>query len=217
MFNPRELAAAPAQVVALAKSETYRVRFVDAFGAEPNLVDVARALAAYVRTIVASDSPFDRYMAGESRALSEPAIRGLALFRGKARCSACHAGPTFTDNGFHNTGIAWRTGVLADEGRALVTHAAADRGAFKTPALREVTRTAPYMHDGSIATLPEVIEYYNGGGHHNPALDRAMRRLHLSTSEKGDLLAFLQSLDGVVTDGAGSVLARHAPDRPRRP
>ena len=211
MFNPRELAASPAQVVAVAESESYRARFVDAFGAEPGLVDVARALASYLRTIVASDSPFDRYMAGESQALGEAAIRGLALFRGKARCSACHAGPTFTDNGFHNTGIAWRTGVLADEGRALVTRAAADRGAFKTPTLREVTRTAPYMHDGSVATLPEVIEYYNGGGHSNPTLDRAMRRLHLSTSEKGDLLAFLQSLEGVVTDGSGSVLARHLP------
>ena len=214
LFNPRELAAAPAQVVAVAKSEAYRSRFIDVFGAEPGLGDVARALASYVRTIVASDAPFDRYMAGESRALSEPAIRGLALFRGKARCSACHAGPTFTDGEFHNTGIAWRTGVPTDEGRALVTHAAEDRGAFKTPTLREVTRTAPYMHDGSVATLPEVIDYYDGGGHKNPTLDRRMRRLNLSSSDKKDLLAFLQSLNGIVTDGFRSVLARHAPERP---
>jgi cytochrome c peroxidase len=213
IFNPRELAAAPAQVVAVAQSVGYRGRFIEVFGSEPSLGDVARALASYVRTIVAGDSPFDRYMAGETRALSEPAIRGLALFRGRAGCRACHAGPTFADGEFHNTGIAWRTGVPTDEGRALVTRAAEDRGAFKTPTLREVTRTAPYMHDGSVATLAEVIDYYDGGGHENPTLDRRMRRLHLSTSEKKDLLAFLQSLDGIVTDGSRSVVARHAHDR----
>jgi cytochrome c peroxidase len=202
IFNPRELAAAPAQVLAVAQSAGYRDRFIAAFGSEPGLADVARALASYVRTAVSSSSPFDRYTAGDTRALSEPAIRGLVLFRGRAGCSACHTGPTFTDGEFHNTGIAWRTGVPADEGRALVTRAAQDRGAFKTPTLREVARTAPYMHDGSVATLPEVIDHYDAGGLENPTLDRRMRRLHLSTSEKKDLVAFLRSLDGIVTDAA---------------
>src|SRR5688572_23686738 len=101
---------------------------------------VARALASYVRTIVAGESAFDR------GTLDESARRGLQHFRGKAGYTACHAGPLFTDEQFHNTGVAWRSGVLTDEGRAAVTHDPQDRGAFKTPTLREIARTAPYMH-----------------------------------------------------------------------
>jgi cytochrome c peroxidase len=162
---------------------------------------VAFALASYVRTIQAGDSPYDRYIAGNRSSLSDAAQRGLTVFRGKAACTGCHVGPTLSDDDFHNTGIAWRTGTLTDEGRAAVTNLAAHRGAFKTPTLREVARTAPYMHDGSFATLAEVIDFYNRGGAPNPALDPQLRPLKLSASEKQDLIAFLRSLSGRVRDG----------------
>jgi cytochrome c peroxidase len=165
------------------------------------LRQVALALAAYVRTIQAGDSPYDRYITGRRDALSAPARRGLDIFRGKGGCTACHVGPTFSDEEFHNTGVAWRTGVLTDEGRARVTRAAADRGAFKTPTLREVARTAPYMHDGSVATLAEVVAFYNRGGAPNPGLDSQLRPLALTPVEQQELVAFLRSLSGTRRDG----------------
>ena len=200
ILDPRELAMTADGVLALARS-AYRSQFRAAFGSEPTMDHVARALASYVRTIVAGDSPYDRYLAGDRSALSEAAQRGLALFRGKAGCSGCHISPNFTDEQFHNTGVAWRTGALADEGRARVTGAPEDRGAFKTPTLREVTRTAPYMHDGSFAALDRVIDYYDRGGQKNPGLDTRLRPLHLSAVEKQDLLVFLGTLAGRITDG----------------
>jgi cytochrome c peroxidase len=165
------------------------------------LEHVARALAADVRTIVAGNSPYDRHVAGDRAALSAAAQRGLVLFRGRAGCAACHAGPTFTDEQFHNTGVAWRTGVLTDEGRAQVTHVDDDRGAFNTPTLREIARTGPYMHDGSFATIAEVIDYYDRGARKNPGLDSRIRPLHLPSSEKQDIFAFLNSLTGEIRDG----------------
>jgi cytochrome c peroxidase len=108
------------------------------------------------------------------------------LFRGKANCVACHVGPNFTDERLHNTGIAWRDGKFTDAG--------AGEGNFKTPTLREVARTAPYMHDGSVATLEEVIAYYDRGGNPNPYLDRELHPLHLSAEDKGNLALFLRSL-----------------------
>jgi cytochrome c peroxidase len=162
---------------------------------------VAFALAAYVRTIQSGDSAYDRYAHGQRAALTPAAARGLELFRGKAGCLGCHAGPLLSDEGFHNTGVAWRTGAVEDEGRGRITGADADRGAFKTPTLREVGRTAPYMHDGSFATLDAVVEYYDSGGAANPGLDTRLRPLGLTTREKSDLVAFLQSLSGHVRDG----------------
>ena len=162
---------------------------------------VAFALAAYVRTIQAGDSPYDRYVAGARSSLSADARRGLAVFRGKAGCTGCHVGPTFSDEEFHNTGVAWRTGRLTDEGRSAVTKLPAHRGAFKTPTLREVVRTAPYMHDGSFATLAEVVDFYDRGGAPNPELDPQLRPLKLAAAEKQDLVAFLRSLAGKVRDG----------------
>ena len=162
---------------------------------------VAFALATYVRTIQAGDSPYDRYVAGDQSSLSSDARRGLTIFRGKAGCTGCHVGPTFSDEDFHNTGVAWRTGRLTDEGRSAVTKLAAHRGAFKTPTLREVARTAPYMHDGSFATLAEVIDFYDRGGAPNPRLDPQLKPLTLAAAEKQDLVAFLRSLSGKVRDG----------------
>jgi cytochrome c peroxidase len=213
ILHPDELAMSPAGIVALARSDRYRDRFARAF-APPvgsgfsrtpddaaTLRQVAFALAAYVRTIQAGDAPYDRYVGGDRSALSAPARRGLTIFRSKAGCTGCHVGPTFSDEEFHNTGVAWRTGRLTDEGRTAVTRLPADRGAFKTPTLREVARTAPYMHDGSVATLAEVVDFYDRGGAPNPWLDRQLRPLKLTATEKQDLTAFLRSLSGTIRDG----------------
>jgi cytochrome c peroxidase len=157
-------------------------------GLEPQLV--AKALASYVRSVLAGDSPYDRYVAGDAGALTASQRRGLELFRGKANCIACHVGPNLTDEGFHNTGIGWDGTKLTDAGRK--------DGEFKTPTLRELTRRAPYMHDGSLKTLEDVIGYYDRGGRANPSLDAEIQPLHLSDGEKRDLLAFLQALTGTI-------------------
>jgi len=201
VLNPGELGMTPDRVLALVRSGDYRPAFVAAFGSEPTLFDVGRALASYVRTIEAGDTPYDRFIAGDDHALRADAKRGLALFNGKARCNACHGGALLTDGQFHNTGVAWRAGAVADEGRVRVTQRPADRGAFKTPTLREVARTAPYMHDGSLGTLQAVVEFYDGGGVTNPGLDARIRPLHLASAEKSDLVVLLQSLSGVVREG----------------
>ena len=163
--------------------------------------DVARALASYVRTIRSGGSRVDRFFAGRRDALNAAERAGLALFRGKANCVACHVGPNFTDERFHNTGVAWRDSRLADEGRFAVTGKSEDRGAFKTPTLREVARTAPYMHDGSLASLDAVVDYYADGGRPNPQLDADIRPLRLSAPEKAALVAFLKALTGQVRQG----------------
>lgn len=202
--NPRELATGvDAAIGRLAADRRYRQAFTDTFGRPVNKADVARALAAYVRSILSGASRFDEYVYGRLDALTAEERDGLRVFRGKGNCTACHIGPTFTDERMHNTGVAWRSGLLTDEGRGLVTGRPEDRGAFKTPTLREVARTAPYMHDGSFNTLGEVIDFYNRGGHPNPNLDPELRPLSLSQAEAVALERFLQALSGVVTDGAG--------------
>jgi cytochrome c peroxidase len=158
------------------------------------IAQITGALASYVRTIRSGDSAFDRYAAGDQRALNELEKTGLAVFRGKARCNTCHPGPNFSDENFHNTGVAWRDSKLADPG--------AGEGKFKVPTLREVSRTAPYMHDGSLATLEDVVEYYDKGANLNPGLDDEIRPLHLTGDEKQALVAFLVSLTGTVRDGS---------------
>ena len=179
----------------------YREMFQAAFHREPNGQDLARALASYVRTIYSGDSPFDRYIYGKRGALSDQQRRGLRIFRGKGNCTACHIGPTFSDEKFHNTGVAWREGKLLDEGRFAITGEPELKGAFKTPTLREAARTAPYMHDGSLATLQDVIDFYDEGGRKNPYLDPEIRPLRLTKEEKAELLAFLKSLTGTVKEG----------------
>lgn len=188
-------------LVRMRREASYGGLFRRAFSSKPNPEDLTRALASYLRTILAGNSPVDRYLNGEREALSEKARRGLALFRGKANCAACHLGANFTDERFHNTGVAWREGRLLDSGRSAVTGKETDRGAFKTPTLREVALTAPYMHDGSIPTLEEVIEFYDRGGNPNPYLDPELRPLRLTVEEKQALLALLRSLSGTVREG----------------
>lgn len=154
---------------------------------------ISRALASYVRSILSGDSPYDQFVSGDRAALSDEQQMGLQILRGKGNCTSCHVGPTFTDEGSHNTGIAWRDGQFSDAG--------AGKGAFKTPTLREVGRTAPYMHDGSLATIEAVVDFYSDGGRTNPHLDREIRPLGLSNDEKRALGAFLTSLSGTVREG----------------
>ena len=150
--------------------------------------EISRDLASFVRSILSGDSPYDRFLNGDRTALSPEQQRGLQIFRGKGNCTSCHVGPNFSDEKLHNTGVAWREGRLTDIG--------AGQGNFKTPTLREVARTAPYMHDGSLANLEDVVEYYDRDGNRNPNLDPELRPLHLSAVEKQDLLAFLGTLAG---------------------
>lgn len=163
--------------------------------------EIAGAIASFVRTIRSGDSRFDRYAAGKKDALSALEKTGLALFRGKGACTACHVGPNFTDERFHNTGVAWRDGRLTDEGRFTLSHEERDRGAFKTPTLRDISRTAPYMHDGSLATLEDVVEFYSNGGRRNPNIDAEIRTVNFNAGEKNALVAFLQSLTGRIQQG----------------
>jgi cytochrome c peroxidase len=185
----------------LAADAEYSRAFRAVFSQQVSSEDLARALSSYVRTIRAAGSPFDRFAAGDSTALTELERTGLDLFQGKARCVRCHTGSNLTDESFHNTGVAWQEGRLQDLGRAIVTGREEDYGAFKTPTLRQVSETPPYMHDGSLATLEEVVEFYSDGGRENPHLDPRIGPLNLSEEEREALVAFLLALTGEVREG----------------
>jgi cytochrome c peroxidase len=178
----------------------YVTQFQAVFGTGPTEQAVARAIAAFERTVISTDSPYDQYFRGDKRALSPTAVRGMALFSGKAHCLSCHSGPNFTDGRFHNVGVGYQGGKYADEGRFKVTKHPADMGAFKTPTLRSVALTAPYMHDGSEKTLADVVDLYNRGGTPNPHLDRLILPLNLTRGERADLVAFLNALTGQLLD-----------------
>ena len=166
-------------------------------------VEMSRALASYVRSILSGDAPFDRFVNGDRSALTAEQQRGLQIFRGRGNCTACHVGPTFSDERLHNTGVAWRPSTTGGAAGELLDHGAAD-GTFKTPTLREIARTAPYMHDGSLARLEDVVDFYDRGGRPNPHLDTEIQPLHLADGEKASLVAFLQALSGIVVDGSGA-------------
>ncbi len=168
----------------------YRKQFQDIFGTDVTAEGIGKAIAAYERTALSGDAPYDRFKAGDASALSEAAQRGLKLFFGKANCSACHTGPNFTDNGFHNIGVSWNA-KDRDEGRFAISGLEGDKGSFKTPTLREIARTAPYMHDGSMATLEDVVDHYARGGTKNPYLDEEIFRIKLEEGDKADLVAFM--------------------------
>jgi cytochrome c peroxidase len=174
----------------------YREEFQEVFGSDIKIEDVGKAIASFERTLMSGNSPFDRYESGdEENAISEAAKRGLDLFRNKARCTKCHSGFNFTDEKFHNLGIGW-DGSMVDLGRYAVTKEASDIGAFKTPSLREISRTAPYMHDGRFPNLEAVVDFYNGGGIKNPHQDPLIIPLNLTPQEKSDLVEFLHTLNG---------------------
>ena len=169
----------------------YVDEFNKAFPGEGISLDtIAKAMAAYERTVVSSEAPFDRYVAGDEAAISESAKRGFVLFNGKANCAACHVGWRMTDDGFHDIGIAdddhGRAGVV--QGIVQLDHA------FKTPTLRNVALRAPYMHDGSASTLADVVDHYDHGFVKRASLDGEIHPLELAPSEKADLLAFLDTL-----------------------
>lgn len=199
----------------------YRELFAKAFPEEEDPItieNVAKAIAAFERTIVCNDSPFDLYMRGDKNAMDELQIKGMKLFIGKAGCVQCHNGPNFTDNKFHVTGVpkhkveddalvkATRNFVVRqngfkdpdrfdrDLGRFFITKKEKDKGAFKTPTLRNVALTPPYMHNGVFRTLDEVIEFYNRGGGDVPNKDPRLKPLNLTEEEKEALKAFLEAL-----------------------
>jgi cytochrome c peroxidase len=228
ILNPIEMAQkSPDDVVTkLREIPEYSDGFNKLFGRAATYDDLAAAIAAFERTQFTGDSPFDRFVAGNDKAIEPAAKRGWALFNGKGRCNACHAfstaSPLFSDQKFHNIGIAAhktdfialarkaaasvRTGDtkqidelalqtnFSEVGRFLVTKRTNDIGAFKTPGLRNIAITGPYMHDGSLATLWDVMDHYNKGGVQNPFLDGGMQRLGLSEAEIDDMVAFMASL-----------------------
>ena len=199
--NPIEMGNThPSMIQTLSRIPGYKPYFKEAFGTEEITTErVAKALADYERTRVSGNSPYDRWRFNrEQDAVSAEAKLGHDVFFDKARCTQCHVGSNFTDSLFHNIGVGWdpRTKTFKDEGRFVVTKNPADRGAFKTPTLREVTKHAPYMHDGSVATLREVVEFYNRGGAKNPTLSPRIKPLGLTDAEIDGLVAFLESLEG---------------------
>lgn len=231
LINPLEMAmpSHAAVVAKLQQDADYVRRFREVFGGPITIDNVVKAIAAFERTQLSGDAPFDRFIAGDKQAISPAAQRGWELFKGKARCITCHEFNTssvfFTDFKYHNIGIGMKAtqnfealtrqiqrmaqqGTLTQEaldklaltegfselGRFLVTRQPRDLGAFKTSPLRDIELTAPYMHDGSLKTLREVIEFYNKGGEPNPNLDGGIIKLNLTDSEISDLEEFLKTL-----------------------
>jgi cytochrome c peroxidase len=183
----------------------YKPLFVKVFpeeGMTPKTL--AKAIATYERTVVSERAPFDAWIEGDEKAISEQAKRGFAMFNGKAQCAACHEGWNFTNDGFQDIGLP-----SPDLGRAqFVPGVIKMEHAFKTPGLREIARRAPYMHDGSLATLEQVVEHYDHGGVDRPSRSDLMRPLGLTVQEKSDLVAFLQSLTCNLAPTAAPVLPR---------
>ncbi len=173
----------------------YRSLFTEVFGsAECSIDDVAQAIATYERTILSGNSPYDRYKSGDTKAMTQEQIKGYQVFT-NAGCSNCHFGFNFTDGRFLNIGIGMED-PSPDLGRYNITKDPKDWGAFKIPTLREVANTFPYMHDGSLKTLEEVIDYYDKGGIPNRNLHPLIKPLHLSLEDKKSLIAFLNALTG---------------------
>jgi cytochrome c peroxidase len=206
MENPVEMGMTHAGIEATVRAiPGYARYFAEAFGdGRVDVNRVAEAIAAYETTRLSGNSAYDRWDAGDPAALDEKQKLGHRIFFGKAACNQCHLGMNLTDSRFHNLGVGWRTPApgadpssgFADPGRVKVSGQARDTGAFKTPTLRDVSRRAPYMHDGSVATLREAVELYDRGGVKNPWLSPDVKPLHLSPREVDALVAFLQALDG---------------------
>lgn len=169
----------------------YRRRFHEVFDGGISAERLARSIAAFVETLHAMPSDYE--VAKAEGILSPSVIQGEALFRGKGKCDLCHSGGRFTDERFHNTGVAWKGSH--DLGRAQLSGRSEDTRAFKTPSLIELMRTAPYMHDGSLAKLDEVVEHYAAGGSPEDEFqDPIIEPIELSTAEREDLVAFLRAL-----------------------
>jgi cytochrome c peroxidase len=197
MANPIEMGNTHAAIVEnLKKLNGYHALFAKAFGSdEINIQRVAQAITTFERAVLSGNGPYDRYVAGDKKALTPPQVRGMRIFFDKAKCDQCHEGVNFTLNMYANLGVGTDK-PEPDVGRFAVTRNPKDWGAFKTPTLREIEHTAPYMHDGSLKTLDDVAEFYNKGGIPNKNLDERIKPLHLADQDKSDLVAFLKSLSG---------------------
>ncbi|EYF05482.1 Cytochrome c551 peroxidase [Chondromyces apiculatus DSM 436] len=254
IINPIEMGQpdGAAAVKAIAGDAEYKAMFQAAYGRAPNYDDVGRALAAFERTLVFLDAPYDRFVAGNPAALSEDAKAGLVLFNGKARCVACHqfngSSPIGTNNKFHNIGVSARhhdfeklarnaldalaksdsqetvdrlalETDLSELGRFVVTRNRADIGAFKTQQIRNIGVTSPYMHDGSLQTLWDVVDHYNKGGEANGYLDGGIEPLNLSEREIDQVVAFLFSLTDVrlAAENQAEITRQTALARKQRP
>ena len=193
IIDEREMAADISEVERkLNEDLEYPDLFDEAFGEGPSVATIVDALASYERILISSDSPYDRYLAGDDNALSESAKRGLELFNSEqGECFHCHTGFNFTDGSFQNNGLYEE---YADEGRKMVTGRDNDLAKFKTPTLRNVEFTAPYMHDGSMATLEEVVAHYASRGKPHPNRSIFMLNITLNEAEQADLVNFLKSL-----------------------
>ncbi|HUQ93188.1 MAG TPA: cytochrome c peroxidase [Bryobacteraceae bacterium] len=195
--NPIEMGHThEAMTASLRNIGAYRTMFAKVFGPGDITIDhVAKAIATFERTVLSGNSPFDRYKAGNKRAMTAQQVLGMKVFIDKAKCDQCHEGINFTSNAYHNIGVGMDK-PDPDLGRFLVTKNDADWGAFKTPTLRDIARTAPYMHDGSLKTLEEVVDFYDKGGIKNKNLDEKMKELKLTAEDKKALVAFLKALNG---------------------
>ncbi len=174
----------------LKEVEGYKQAFSRAFPSDGlTEANILKAIATYERTLVTGITPFDRWVRGDAKAISDSAQRGFALFNGKAACASCHTGWNFTDDKFHDVGLP-----DADKGRSVVSKKPEDDFAMKTPGLREIVARAPYMHDGSLATLDAVMGHYIAGGVARPTRSPLMKPVALNGTEVEDLIAFLRTL-----------------------
>ena len=197
--SPQEMGNTVDEVVKrLSADLVYRMEFGFVFPDGVTSQNLARAIASFERTLLLGSTKPDAFKhEGDIAGMTDPEQHGMWLFESKARCWRCHSGRNFSDNDFHNTGVAWFNKPAAtptELGRHAVTKLDADRGKFKTPSLRGVARTAPYMHDGSLATLEDVVDFYNRGGGKNPHLDPTVVPLNLDQEEMANLVAFLKAL-----------------------
>jgi cytochrome c peroxidase len=198
IHNPVEMGENLVDVVKeLNAIEGYRAQFKAVFNTDVTTDGIAKAIAAFERTVLSGPSPYDRYRSGDKTAMSAAAVRGMRIFSGKGRCMTCHNGAMFSDQGFHNIGVGMDR-PEPDIGREAVTKDPKDRGRFKTPGLRNVALTWPYMHDGSEKTLLDVVGFYNRGGFSNPTLDIFIMPLELTAEEQKDLVTFMEALTGAL-------------------
>jgi len=209
---PGEMGGDVKQVVKLLNAiPAYKKAFNKVFGEDATAQNIAKAIASFERTLVASDSPFQRYVNGDKKALTPAEKRGFELFRGKALCMECHSAPLLTDNAFHNIGVPQVGPLKKDVGRFAITHDEGDMGAFKTPSLYNAASFTFFMHDGAFSTMEQVIDHYNKGGNPKDAhQDALIQPLKLTAKEKSDLIAFLKSL----TDKRLNDMDSHRPELP---
>jgi cytochrome c peroxidase len=177
----------------------YVEQFQEVFGTDVTTDGIAKAIASFERTIVSGPSPFDLHLMGDNSQWTSAADRGMDLFNGKAHCTPCHSGPLFSDQSFHNLGVG-QDKEIPDPGRFNETQDPNDMGRFKTPTLRNIALTYPYLHTGSEQTLMDVVNFYDRGGIQNDNLDPLMLPLALTQQEKEDLVAFLESLTGTIPE-----------------